>query len=151
MNSLEILDKKAQLKDKAFSMIDTCKAEIRNFTDTELEEYNNIKKEITELNEELRNINAALSPSVNINNNLNNKLTMEKNFSLIKAIRSVSNNKALDNVTAAVVEAGAEEMRKAGEKVGFFRPITVGPFPEQKMAEISKKVKKVVIKVLVAD
>lgn len=115
MNSLEILDKKAILKDRAFSMIEQCKAEIRNFTTDELEEYNSIKKEITDLNEELRNINAALSPSTIINNNLNNtKSTMEKNFSLIKAIRSVSNNKALDNVSAAVVEAGAEEMRKAG-------------------------------------
>lgn len=115
MNSLEILDKKAILKDRAFCMIEQCKAQIRNFTTDELEEYNSIKKEITDLNEELRNINAALSPSTIINNNLNNtKLTMEKNFSLIKAIRSVSNNKALDNVSAAVVEAGAEEMRKAG-------------------------------------
>ena len=36
-------------------------------------------------------------------------------------------------------------MRSTGEKVGFFRPITVWPFPAAKMEEISKKVKKVVV------
>lgn len=46
MNSLEILDKKAILKDRAFSMIEQCKAEIRNFTTDELEEYNSIKKRL---------------------------------------------------------------------------------------------------------
>jgi hypothetical protein len=39
---------------------------------------------------------------------------MEQKFSLIKAIRSVANNKALDELSQAVVEAGAAEMRKSG-------------------------------------
>lgn len=47
--------------------------------------------------------------------------------------------------TARSVYSAVEEMRMAGEKVGFFRPITVWPFPAEKMAEISKKVKKVVV------
>ena len=47
--------------------------------------------------------------------------------------------------TARSVYSAVEEMRNSGEKVGFFRPITVWPFPAEKMAEISKKVKKVVV------
>lgn len=111
MNSLQIMDEKAQLKKRAFSMIDTCKVEIRNFTESELDEYNSIKEQIINLNEELRNIESG---SLITNPTKQSKSTMNKNFSLIQAIRSVANNKALDNVSAAVVEAGAEEMRKAG-------------------------------------
>lgn len=108
-NSLQIMDEKAQLKKRAFELIDKCKVEIRNFTTEELEEFNLIKDNINELNEELRQINSS-----SITNTTKQNKTMEKNFSLIKAIRSVANNKALDNVSLAVVEAGAEEMRKAG-------------------------------------
>lgn len=108
-NSLQIMDSKAQLKKRAFELIEKCKVEIRNFTTEELEEFNLIKDNINELNEELRQINSS-----SITNTTKLNKTMEKNFSLIKAIRSVANNKALDNVSLAVVEAGAEEMRKAG-------------------------------------
>lgn len=110
MNSLEILDKKDLLKKEAFTMISKCKEEIRNFTEKELEVYNNIKNKITELNEELRKIDN----SFNSKNNKEEKNIMEQNFSLIKAIRSVANNKSLDAVSMAVVEAGAAEMRHAG-------------------------------------
>ena len=44
--------------------------------------------------------------------------TMEKRFSLLKAIREVANNKQLDDASQAVVNAGAEEMRKAGQPFG---------------------------------
>lgn len=47
--------------------------------------------------------------------------------------------------TARSVYSAVEEMRKSGEKVGFFRPITLWPFPAKKMEEISKKVKKIVV------
>ena len=47
--------------------------------------------------------------------------------------------------TARSVYSAVEEMRKNGEKVGFFRPITLWPFPAKRMEEISKKVKKIVV------
>lgn len=115
MNSVELLDKKSLLKEKAYRMIDTAKEEIRNFTETEFAEYNTIIAEITNINEELRALEVALSPE--ITNELTNKpkLTMEKrNFSLLKAVRSCANNVVMDDVTAAVCQAGGEEMRKAG-------------------------------------
>ena len=45
-------------------------------------------------------------------------ITMEKRFSLLKAIREVANNQKLDDASQAVVDAGAEEMRKAGQSFG---------------------------------
>ncbi|MBR5295482.1 MAG: 2-oxoacid:acceptor oxidoreductase subunit alpha, partial [Clostridia bacterium] len=47
--------------------------------------------------------------------------------------------------TARSVYSAVEEMRADGEKVGFFRPVTLWPFPAKKMEEISKKVKKIVV------
>ena len=84
MNSLEILDKKAQLKERAYKMIENCKVEIRNFNQKETDELNAIKEEIAELNKELRNLDIELS-SDDTNKFINSKKirTMEKNFSLI--------------------------------------------------------------------
>lgn len=112
-NSLQLNDEKAQLKQKAFEMIEVCKQEIRNFNESELVEFNNIKDEINNINAELRQLENEYS-SVSNNTNIKTSKKMEKNFSLIKAIRSVANNKALDTLESAVVEAGANEMRKAG-------------------------------------
>lgn len=110
-NSLQLNDEKAQLKKRCFEMIEVCRTEIRNFNQSELDEFNSIKDKINNINGELRNIEREFnSPS----NNLKSNNTMEKNFSLIKAIRSVANNKSLDSLESAVVEAGAAEMRKAG-------------------------------------
>ncbi len=39
---------------------------------------------------------------------------MNKNFSLLKTVRSISKNQPLDDLTNAVVEQGKSEMRKAG-------------------------------------
>lgn len=113
-NSLQLMDEKAQLKKRAFEIIDTCKTEIRNFNQSELDEFNDIKYKIYNINEELLAIDNVYSSDNNINTNIKRNKTMEKNFSLIKAIRSVSNNKAMDALSQAVVEAGACEMRKAG-------------------------------------
>lgn len=112
-NSLQLNDEKAQLKKRAFEMIEVCKQEIRNFTDSETVEYNSIKEQINNINSELRQIESEYSSVVN-KTTFKTQKTMEKNFSLIKAIRSVANNKSLDNLSQAVVEAGANEMRKAG-------------------------------------
>lgn len=110
-NSLQLNDEKAQLKKRAFEMIEVCKQEIRNFNPEELEEFNSIKDQINIINTELRQLEKEYS---SVTNTIKTQKKMEKNFSLIKAIRSVANNKALDSLESAVVEAGASEMRKAG-------------------------------------
>lgn len=113
MNSVEILDKKNLLLNEANGIVDKCKTEIRCFNKEEEERFTAIKAELKDLNKELRAIENSLNNVTNNENNLNSN-KMEKNFSLLKAIRSVANNKALNDVEAAVVEAGANEMRKAG-------------------------------------
>ena len=113
MNSVELLEKKAQLKDSAYAMISKAQEEIRMFSETEKEAFESIKNEITQINEELRSLEVALAPEV-LTEITNTKPIMEKNFSLLKAVRSCANNQSMDDVTLAVVNAGAEEMRKSG-------------------------------------
>lgn len=113
MNSVELLEKKSQLKEKAYEMIEGAKQEIRCFSEEEKLAFESIKNEITQINEELRSLEVALAPEV-LTEITNTKPIMEKNFSLLKAVRSCANNQSMDDVTLAVVNAGAEEMRKSG-------------------------------------
>ena len=113
MNSLEIQDKKAQLKKRANEICNQCKVEIRDFTDAEQTEINDIKEQIEKLNDELRNLDVELgSENKEITNKT--KTVMNKEFRLIKAINDIANNRNLDAESSAVVNAGIEEMRKAG-------------------------------------
>jgi phage capsid family len=102
-SSLHIKEEKESFKQKMIQIYTRCKEEIRDITDQENKEIEEYRSKIDSLNKELNQFN-----------NKQNKNIMEKKFSLISAIRSVSNNKALDNLSQAVVEAGSNEMRKAG-------------------------------------
>lgn len=109
MTSLELKDKREQLRLKAENIINAGKAESRKLTDEENNEYNSICKEIADVDKELRDLQ----------NELNNKKEIKKmskeNFSLIKAIRSVANNQVLDERSQEVVNEGIAEMRKSGQ------------------------------------
>jgi predicted nuclease with TOPRIM domain len=120
-NSLEIKDEKAQLKTRAAEMIDLCKKEIRDFNPEEQKEFDEIRSKIEGLNTELQ----ALEDSLEIKDDSQEEeesrktqnfinTTMEKRFSLVKAIRNVANNKPQDELTAAVLAAGSEEVRRSG-------------------------------------
>lgn len=56
----------------------------------------------------------------NTEKNINKKEhnIMEKQFSLLRAIRAIANNQKLNDVDAAVINAGAQEFRKAGVEFG---------------------------------
>lgn len=121
MDSLEIMDTKAQLKQRAYDMIETCKAEIRMFTEDEEKEFNHIQKEIKNLNNTQKELEMSLRNSdeeINQINNLKKENKMEKRFSLVKAIRSIANNQQMDDVCVAIDNAGREEMRKSGLSMG---------------------------------
>lgn len=105
MNSLELTDKKAQLKNQAEALLSKAQLEQRKLNEGEAEEFNAIKKQIAEVEDELRNLNNKLNKEV--------KTTMEK-FSLLKAINDVANNRQLDERSQEVVNQGVSEMRKAG-------------------------------------
>lgn len=140
---------KEELKDKAISIIDTAKTELRDLTEAEVNEIDSIKNEIKSLDEtksedepikdEPKDVNEGNESKPegteedesekeesdddeienNNNNNRSNQIRkMNKEFRLIKAIRDVANNRSLDDVTKAVANAGAEEMRKSGLSFG---------------------------------
>ena len=43
------------------------------------------------------------------------------------------------------VKSAVKELRKQGLKIGFFRPITLFPFPSKRLAELAEKIKKYVV------
>lgn len=126
MNSLEIQDKKAQLKLRMKEIVGNCKKEIREMNEEELNEYNAAKAEIESLNKQLEELKAKLaeyerevdesSPTEeNEERNKTNKThSTMKEFRLLSAINKIANNRNLTEDEQAYVNAGAAEMRKAG-------------------------------------
>lgn len=143
-NSVEIKDKKNQLKKRAKEIIDTCKREVRDLTDDENKEVDSIKAEIKDLNQQLAELEDRLKnlrfddededekvdetpsdedettddePSAEDdedNKDKSNKRNMKKRFSLVRSIRNIVNNSAMNDVDAAVIAEGNKEARKAG-------------------------------------
>lgn len=107
-NSLTLTDKKEQLKIKAESLLSEAKKESRKLTVDEESEYNDLCKQIADVDNELRDLNNKL-------NNKETKTTMKENFSLLKAVRAIANNQTLDERSQEVVNAGIAEMRKSGQ------------------------------------
>lgn len=146
-NSVEIKDKKNQLKKRAQEIIDTCKREVRDLTDDETSEIDSIKSQIkdlnqqlTELEEKIKNLrfddedekvdepsedeptedeteeepSADNEPDDEDNKDKSDKRNMKKRFSLVRSIRNIVNNSAMNDVDAAVIAEGNKEARKAG-------------------------------------
>ena len=136
VNSLQLKDQKAQLKKRAQEIIDAVKVEMRDLTDEETQEIEDIKQQMKEKDEELKALQERLD-NLSVeddeeeknetstddedekeenkrNNNIISSKMNKKKFSLVKAIRSIANNQPLDDVTLAVINAGSEEARKAG-------------------------------------
>lgn len=108
INSLTLKDKREQLKIKAESLLSEAKKEFRKLTTDEETEYNDLCKQIADVDNELRDLNDKL-------NNKETKTTMKENFSLLKAVRAIANNQTLDERSQEVVNAGIAEMRKSGQ------------------------------------
>lgn len=105
MDSLTLIDQKEQLRAKLNSMLDVAEQEQRKLTEDETFEFEAITIEITNIENEIRNIKKETKT---------NKNTMGK-FSLLKAINDVANNRQLDERALEVVNQGINEMRKAGQ------------------------------------
>ena len=86
---------------------DECREEDPEEDDTAAEDPKEEKSDDEEESEEERNIKTQNKESK----------TMEKRFSLVRAIRNIANHKALDQTEQAVANAGAEAMRDAN--LGF--------------------------------
>lgn len=111
MNSQELLEQKAELKNEANTIIENCKREIRMMNEDETNRVNEIKRNIESINNQLNSLDVQLS--TNINNKKENKME-KKNFSLVKAIRNVANNRQQDEFTQEVLNVGAENFRSTG-------------------------------------
>ena len=111
MNSLELTDKKEQLKRKAEAIIAGAEKELRKLNDKENNEINSIKMEMADIDEDMKKIEEESKR--NFKQKTNSK-PMEK-FSLLKAINDVANNRQLDERAQEVVASGISEMRKAGQ------------------------------------
>lgn len=114
MNTVELRDKKAVLKQKAYDIIETCKKEIRDFTVEESDEIKQIEDSINKINDELRSIENELSSN---NKEIKTKSIM-KEFRLLSTINAISKNKTVSAEANAVINKGIEEMRKAGVNYG---------------------------------
>ena len=110
MDTLELIDKREQLRKQATEIVDGAKKETRMLSTDEQNEFDSLTKQIADTNNEIRKIDEQNKKQTN----KTEKRTMSK-FSLLKAINDVANNRNLDDSAKEVVDAGIAEMRKAGQ------------------------------------
>lgn len=83
--------------------------------DTKADEEEEVKPEVEENDTETTKEEEVVEEEEKRNHKfINQRQTMKQRFSLLKAIKAVAENRNIDDVTAAVNNAGMKEMRKAG-------------------------------------
>lgn len=112
MDTLTLIDQKEQLRKKAEALIADAEKELRKLNEGEESGLISIKKEIADLDSQIRQIEKETK-----RNYKPQTKTMEK-FSLLKAINDVANNRQLDERAQEIVSTGVAEMRKAGQSCG---------------------------------
>jgi phage-related minor tail protein len=103
---VELLDKRTQLSIQADTILTNAEKEQRKLNEDEMVKFEALKKEMEDISRQIEELNEKLTKETT-------KRTME-NFSLLKAINDVANNRQLDERSQSVVNTGIEEMRKAG-------------------------------------
>lgn len=103
MTKLELIDKKNQLEKRGLDILEAAEKEERKLNKEEQMEYDGIVLEMRELSNKINQTTIKTGTKME-----------KKDFSLIKAIRSVANNQQLDEASMAVINQGKEEMRKSG-------------------------------------
>ena len=110
MNTLELLDKKEQLKQRAEEIVSKAEKETRRLNEGEHAEFNSITVELEDIDKEIRKIASETKLT-----NTNNTSMKKEKFSLLKAINDVANSRQLDERAQEVVSAGIAEFRKSGQ------------------------------------
>lgn len=116
-NTLELLDEKDLLKVRAIELISNAEKETRKLNDLESADFDATTKRLAEIDTEIRKIeedNKRNLNKVTTKQTKQTKQTME-NFSLLKAIDDVANNRQLNERAQEVINAGKAEFRKAGQ------------------------------------
>lgn len=114
-NTLELLDEKDQLKKRATELISGAEKEVRKLNDVENTEFEAITIQLDQIDQEIRKIEEDNKRNLNkVTTTKQTNQTME-NFSLLKAINDIANNRQLDERAQEVINAGIAEFRKAGQ------------------------------------
>lgn len=120
LNSLEIADKKATLVKRNLDILALAKAEVRELTDEENEEFKNNEEELQKLDEEMKELEDELEnennedgdetdPNENDKNTENRKME-KKDFSLLKELRN-----AMETGNPVKIENRAYTVASEGE------------------------------------
>lgn len=104
-------DEKEEVKDE-----EPKDEEIKEDDKEQVEEQKQEETKEEDKEEEKKEEKTLKTNDKNINKKEHN--IMEKQFSLLRAIRAIANNQKLNDVDAAVINAGANEFRKAGVEFG---------------------------------
>jgi len=104
---------KDQLKIRAQEIVSGAEKEVRKMNEVENTEFESITKQLVEKDEEIRKIEEDNKRNLNKVTKQTNK-TM-KEFSLLKAIDDVANNRQLDEQAQEIITAGKAEFRFAGQ------------------------------------
>ena len=113
----EIEERKLQIADEKKSITALCeerKLQIRSFSHDDKMKMNEARERINALNLEIEQLNEELrtqEKNYNYNNNNTEQQMEKRNFSLLNAIRAISENRSLDPIAQAVVLEGQNEMR----------------------------------------
>ena len=105
MDLIELIELRKQKATELSGLVATAKTEVRKLNDVENEQFETIKKEITDIDAQIEN------REINVNKNKNN---MENRFSLLKAIEARANGRSLDEVSQAVINSGRDESKRSG-------------------------------------
>lgn len=106
-------DEKEEVKDEEIKDDDKEQVEEKE----QEQEQEETKEEDKEENKEEQKEEKSLETN-DKNINKENHNIMEKQFSLLRAIRAIANNQKLNDVDAAVINAGVQEFRKSGLEFG---------------------------------
>lgn len=113
----EIEERKLQIADEKKSITALCeerKLQIRSFSHDDKQKISKARERINALNREIEQLNEELrtkEQNYNYNNNNTEQQMEKRKFSLLNAIRAISENRSLDPIAQAVVLEGQNEMR----------------------------------------
>jgi HK97 family phage major capsid protein len=116
MTKVELIDRKEQLQQEAEGIISAAEAEERPLTAEESARLEAIKAETEEIDGEIAKLDEELTRSFRRLPKKSVRSRAEtRSFSLVRAIRDVSNGTPMDEVEQAVVREGVAQMRSAGQ------------------------------------
>lgn len=114
MNLIELADKRDQKIKALENYINAFKEEKRKMNEDENSEFIKLKNEVEEINKQIDEIRKADEAEKVEINTKKNKRNMNTNFSLLKTIRDIVDNRPLSEEAREFINLGKETFNKAG-------------------------------------